>query len=284
VSSNNGAARTATVTVAGQTITIEQQALPAPTCSYRLTPASRSVGADPDTFAVDVSTPAGCAWTASSDVPWITIAGGAAGSGSGTLRVATSGNTSGPRSGTVRVATETLTVQQAGACTFSIKPTDYHAGRGPDSITIDVTATSGCGWTAATNASWVTIAAGASGVGNGVVRLEIPANSGPSRTAVVTIAGKTFTLLQNGVCAATIKPGNYDAGRGADDIKIKVSTDAECTWTAASTVSWVSVADGSTGSGDGTVRLRVQRNNGPPRAVTLTIAGQPFVLTQQGSQ
>jgi len=91
-------------------------------------------------------------------------------------------------------------------------------------------------------------------------------------------------LLQNGVCAATIKPGNYDAGRGADDIKIKVSTDAECTWTAASTVSWVSVADGSTGSGDGTVRLRVQRNNGPPRAVTLTIAGQPFVLTQQGSQ
>ena len=184
----------------------------------------------------------------------------------------------------LRVATETLTVQQAGGCAFSIRPTDYHAGRGPDSITIDVTATSGCGWTAATNAAWVTIAAGASGVGNGVVRLEIPANNGPSRTAVVTIAGKTFTLLQNGVCAATIKPGNYDAGRGPDDIKIKVSADAGCTWTAASTVPWVSVADGATGSGDGTVRLLLQRNDGAPRTVTLTIAGQPFALTQAGSQ
>src|SRR4029079_16005069 len=101
----------------------------------RLTPASRSVGADPDTFAVDGSTPAGCAWAASSGVPWITIGAGAAGAGSGTLRVATSGNTSGPRSGTVRFATETLTVQQAGACTFSIKPTDYHAARGPASHT-----------------------------------------------------------------------------------------------------------------------------------------------------
>lgn len=284
VGSNTGAARTATVTVAGQTITIEQQARPVPTCSYRMTPASRSVGADPDAFAVDVSAPAGCAWTASTDVPWITIAGGTTGSGSGTLQVATSGNTGGPRTGTVRVATETLTVQQAGGCTFSIRPTDYHAGRGPDSITIDVTATSGCGWTAATNAAWVTIAAGASGVGNGVVRLEIPANNGPSRTAVVTIAGKTFTLLQNGVCAATIKPGNYDAGRGPDDIKIKVSADAGCTWTAASTVPWVSVADGATGSGDGTVRLLLQRNDGAPRTVTLTIAGQPFALTQAGSQ
>src|SRR4051812_23104650 len=284
VSPNNGAARTGTMSVAGQTITIDQQARPAPTCSYRLAPTSRAVGADPDAFAVDVTAPSACMWTASSDVAWITVVSGGSGSGTGTLRVATSGNTGGPRSGTVRVATETLTVQQAGACTYNIKPNDYHAGRGPEAIAIDVAAPGGCGWTTATDAPWVTVAAGASGVGNGVVRLEIPANNGPVRTAVVTIAGKPFTLTQNGGCAPTIKPGHYDAGRGPDDIRIRVSADVGCTWTAASTVSWVSVAEGATGSGDGTVRLLLERNSGAPRAVTLTIAGQPFALTQEGRE
>jgi hypothetical protein len=282
-STNNGAAaRTGTISVAGQTVTIEQQAS-AQLCSYRLTPASRDVGSDPDAFAVDVAAPSGCAWTASSDVPWIGIVGGSSGSGTGSLRVATSGNAGGPRSGTVRVATETLTVQQAGACTYSIKPNDYHAGRGPDTVSIDVSTANGCGWTAVTSAPWVTVAAGSSGVGTGVVRLEIPANNGPARTAVVTIAGKPFTLLQNG-CAPTIKPGHYDAGRGPDNVEIHVNADAGCTWTAASPVSWVSVAEGASGSGDGIVRLLVQPNSDAPRAVTLTIAGQPFALTQKGEK
>lgn len=283
-SPNNGAtARTGTINVAGQTVTIAQQAS-TQLCSYQLTPASRDVGSDPFAFAVDVTAPSGCTWTASSDVPWISIVGSNSGSGTGSLRVSTSGNAGGPRSGTVRVATETLTVQQAGACTYSIKPNDYHAGRGPDTVSIDVSATSGCGWSAVTDAAWVTIAAGGSGVGNGAVRLEIPANIGPARTAVVTIANKPFTLLQNGACAPTIKPGHYDAGRGPDDVLIHVNAEAGCTWTAASTVSWVTVADGASGSGDGSVRLLVQPNSGDPRAVTLTIAGQPFALTQKGEK
>jgi len=198
--------------------------------------------------------------------------------------VTTSANTGGPRNGNVRVASETLTVQQAGACTYAIKPNDYHAGRGPDSISIDVSTNSGCGWTTSTDAAWVTVSAGRSGTGNGAVRLDIPANDGPARTAVVTIAGKPFTLSQDGLCATSIKPAYYDAGRGPDDIMIHVTAASGCTWTAASTVSWVSVAEGASGSGEGNVRLLVQPNSGAARAVTLTIAGQPFALTQHGSQ
>jgi hypothetical protein len=281
ISANDGAARSGTVDVAGRAMTIDQPARPSQPCSYRLTPTSQSVGADADAFAVAVVASEGCSWTASSDAAWLSFVGGGNGSGSATFRVAVSQNTGGPRSGTVRVAGETLTVQQAGACTFGIKPDNYHSGRGPDTISIDVTATSGCAWTATTDAAWVTIASGRSGSGNGVVRLEIPANSGPARTAVITIAGRAFTLLQNGLCTPTIKPGYYDAGRGPDDIKIKISADPGCPWTAASTVPWVSVTEGAAGSGDGTVRLAVQSNSGPRRSVTLTIAGQPFALTQE---
>jgi len=169
-------------------------------------------------------------------------------------------------------------------CTYDIKPDNYHAGRGPDTVSIDVTATSGCAWTTTTSADWVTITAGRSGTGNGTVRLDIPANSGPARTASVTIAGMPFMLLQNGQCAPAIKPSYYDAGRGPDNIVIRVTAEQGCSWTAASTASWVTVAEGASGSGDGTVRLIVQPNGGAARAVNLTIAGQPFALTQAGSQ
>jgi hypothetical protein len=44
------------------------------------------------------------------------------------------------------------------------------------------------------------------------------------------------------------------------------------------------VVEGRSGSGNGTVRLLVDANSGAARAVTLTVAGQPFDLRQNGSQ
>jgi hypothetical protein len=286
VIANIGNARTGTITVANRTIPIEQAAAAAPSCSYRLADSTRNVGRDPEEFSVTMAAPAGCTWTVSSEVPWITVADGRNSAGSGDFRLAVSGNTDGPRTGTVRVATETFTVNQAGgACTYSIRPTYYNAGRGPDDITINVTAASGCAWTATTNATWVAVDAGRTGSGDGTVRLLVQPNSGGPRTAVVLIAGHTFTLHQEeGLCTTAIKPGSYHAGRGPDDIRIEVTTGTGCTWSVASTVSWVTVAEGARGSGTGVVRLVVQPNSGPARAVTLTIAGQPFALRQNGSQ
>jgi all-beta uncharacterized protein len=169
-------------------------------------------------------------------------------------------------------------------CSYSIKPTYYNSGKGPDDIIVNVTTGSSCTWTTSTNASWVTIESGRTGTGTGTVRLVIPANAGPPRSTIVTVAGNPLTLTQEGPCVATIKPRWYDAGRGPDDILISVTADAACSWKAASTVPWVTVTDGATGTGNGTVRLLVQPNSGPARSVTLTIAGQPFDLRQFGSQ
>jgi hypothetical protein len=82
-------------------------------------------------------------------------------------------------------------------------------------------------------------------------------------------------------CAYTIKPTWYDAGRGPDDIRIAVTADPGCMWTATSTVPWVTIAQGASGSGTGTVELLVPANSGPARAV---LAGQPFALSQHGSE
>jgi hypothetical protein len=110
----------------------------------------------------------------------------------------------------------------------------------------------------------------------------VAANNGPARTAVLTIAGQPFTLNQNG-CSKSIKPTYYNAGRGPDDIRIDVKADEGCSWTATSTVGWVTVIEGRTGSGDGTVRLLVEANSGPARTATLSVADETFTLRQNGS-
>ena len=79
----------------------------------------------------------------------------------------------------------------------------------------------------------------------------------------------------------SLKPTNYDAGRGPDDIQIKVTADPGCAWSTTNTASWVTVAEGRSGTGNGTVRLIVEANFGAARTTTVTIGGQPFSLRQE---
>ena len=104
------------------------------------------------------------------------------------------------------------------------------------------------------------------------------------RTGTVAIAGQTFTVQQAGIdCKYDIKPDHYDAGPGPDDVRIDVKAAPGCTWTTTNSAPWVTIVEGSTGSGYGTVRLLVQPNIGDKRETIITIAGQEFRLKQKGS-
>jgi len=255
-----------------------------PTCTYAVSPAQTSISSDAQDVTVTMNASALCAWTVTSDVGWITIADAGPGSGNGAFRIAVAANQGSARAGTVHAASETFTVQQAAPCTYSIKPTSYNADRGPETITINVTAGTGCTWSTKTDATWVTVDAGSTGSGNGIVRLVVQANSAAERSTVVTIAGERFTLHQEAACSYRLKPAEYHAGRRADDVDIDVITDAGCAWTASSSVKWVTVAEGAAGTGKGKVRLVIEANDGAPRSVVLTLAGQPFELRQDGRQ
>ncbi|HKQ78305.1 MAG TPA: BACON domain-containing carbohydrate-binding protein, partial [Blastocatellia bacterium] len=93
----------------------------------------------------------------------------------------------------------TVTVAFSGTptCAYSISPSErsLSAGGGPGSV--NVTAPSGCAWTATSNAAWLTISSGAAGNSSGVVNYSVAANTGASqRTGTLTIAGQTFTVTQ----------------------------------------------------------------------------------------
>src|SRR5439155_12138360 len=116
---------------------------------------------------------------------WITITAGASGSGNGTVNysVALNGTTS-SRTATLTIAGKSFTVTQAAAvpsCTYALSPTSNPSvGSAGGSYNVSVTTATGCSWTAASGATWITITAGASGSGNGTVTYSCAANTGPT--------------------------------------------------------------------------------------------------------
>ena len=89
-------------------------------------------------------------------------------------------------------------------CTYSISPTSANFSASAGTGSVSVTTQAGCPWTASAGAAWMTITSGSSGTGNGTVNYSIASNSGGSRTASSTIAGRVFTVTQSGATTYTI--------------------------------------------------------------------------------
>jgi hypothetical protein len=81
-------------------------------------------------------------------------------------------------------------------CSFTLAPTSRSFAANGGTSSVNVTTQGCCNWMATSNAPWLTITSGASGNGNGTVNYSVATNSGAARSAILTIAGQTFTVLQ----------------------------------------------------------------------------------------
>ncbi|MBF0339084.1 MAG: DUF1566 domain-containing protein [Nitrospirae bacterium] len=211
------AQRTGTITIAGQTFTVTQDGM---SCTYSITPTSKTFTSAGDTGSVTLTTSTGCAWGASSNVSWITLTSGTSGSGSGSVGYSVEANTSTTqRTGKITIAGQVFTVTQSGACNYSITPASrtFTSGGGSDNVT--VTAETGCTWSATSNDSWITITSGSSGTGSGGVDYSVAANTtAAQRSGTMTIAGQTFTVTQ-GAPSEEVSFTRYDFdGDGKGDV------------------------------------------------------------------
>src|SRR5207249_11389732 len=148
-------------------------------------------------------------------------------------------------------------------CTFTVAPTtDAEPAAGGNS-TVNVTTQSGCAWTATSNATWITVTAGATGTGNGTVTYSTTANTGTSaRTGPLTIAGQTFTVNQSAPCTFTVAPTTDAEPAAGGNSTANVTTQSGCAWTATSNATWITVTAGATGTGSGTVTYSTAANTG----------------------
>jgi hypothetical protein len=82
-------------------------------------------------------------------------------------------------------------------CTYTLSSLHGRISGAGGVGTVSVSAMPGCDWTAQSNADWITITAGSTGDGNGVVRYSVDAYSGKkARTGTLTIAGQIVSVTQ----------------------------------------------------------------------------------------
>jgi hypothetical protein len=170
-------------------------------------------------------------------------------------------------------------------CTYSISPTSNTLPAVGGAGSISLTTQPGCAWTASTNAGWITLLNFPSGSGPATMQYVVSVNTGPQRTGTITFGGQTFTLTQQAAsCVYSITPLSASIGSSGGNQTVTVQTNFGCAWTVSSPPSWVTISNGASGTGNGTVVLSVAPNPGSsPRMTTLTIAGQSFSLTQSGA-
>jgi len=238
-----------------------------------------------------------CAWTARSESPWISLAS-AQGQGPANITFSVQPNPNASnRRGSVTVEQQRVEIaQDAAPCGFNVSPSSVDAAAAGGAVSIGVTAPGGCSWTAQSTIPWLSVEPD-SGQGAGTVQIAIAANGPAARSASVTIAGTAVQVRQAAAsgpppppsppqpppdsCRYTLKPTHFEAKARSDDVKVEVKTTDGCAWTASSPVTWIRIDDGSRGSGEGEVKLRIDENPGPQRTAAVLIAGEVFTVTQE---
>jgi formylglycine-generating enzyme required for sulfatase activity len=170
------------------------------------------------------------------------------------------------------------------SCFSGLIPYSVSLGSGSGSSSFYVS--TGCGWSAVADQSW--IHGSTSGSGPGTVDFTVDANTGTSpRTGIITVFsiiigyGGVFTITQSSSSCITYAlsstSDSLDSGSGLSSFS--VIADSGCAWTATANDAWIHTS--STGSGNGTVSYSVDANTSiSSRTGTITVQGQLFTITQ----
>jgi hypothetical protein len=291
IDANGGAGRSGAVVIADQSVSVRQAGAVDPSCVFQVAPPTIAVPAEGGTIPVAVTTTTNCRWDVTSDATWVTLPGGSAGAGTGSLPLSFAPNPGGPRSAVVTVAGQIVTITQAAAsgaaCTFAVSPTSGSVAAEGGTVTVRVTTTSTCVWQASAAASWIVVASAPATTGSGTVQLAVAANEGSARSATATVAGQTVTVTQAGAvpqCSFGVAPLHIAMASAGGNGSVAVSAPNGCAWTAATHASWLTIVNGASGAGSGTVTVAASANTATsPRTETLSVAGQVVTITQTGA-
>jgi len=198
--------RSGSITVSGsgitRTFTVNQEAVPS---SLTISPSSRDhTSAAVSAQEIDVS--ANVSWAVAESLTWVTITGGATGSGNDTVTYSVAQNSETiERFGIITVTggglTRSFTVnQEAAPSSLTISPSSRdHTSAAVSAQEIDISAN--VSWAVTESLGWVTITGGATGSGNDTVTYSVAQNSETiERSGTIMVSGggitRNFTVSQ----------------------------------------------------------------------------------------
>lgn len=141
-----------------------------------------------------------------------------------------------------------------------------------------------CNWTGQSAANWITFPNGGSGQGSQTITLALTPNTGTKRQSTVTIAGRTFNLIQDFACSyrqySTAAPKKFFAAYEGGEYTYFVETGSTCPLPAlTASANWIT----ATTQFPTSIQLKIAANSGGFRKGTLTIAGEDFEVLQGGN-
>jgi hypothetical protein len=293
--------RSGSLTIAGQTHTVNQEGRPAPVCTYTIAPSGATFSKDEATGSFGVTAPAGCAWSPVSGASWITITSGQ-GSGDGTVTYAITRNTAvADRDGTIAVGDRTFTIRQIGdapapVCEYSVAPVELRPCMASGTVTASVATSSRCAWTVAPDASWLGVSGSTARTGSGAITITYADNYDAPRQGVVKVrwdtptAGQNILVYQAG-CSYSVTPNAFTipAGGGSGTFTVYQMADPNscggplqdrCVWSAVSDATWITIAGSMPRSGDNPVSFSIAANPGIARTGRITVRDKVVVITQ----
>ena len=152
------------------------------------------------------------------------------------------------------------------------------AGGGSGTLTITVDRE--CAWTARSESPWISLAS-AQGQGPANITFSVQPNpNAANRRGNVTVEQQRVEIAQEAApCRFSVSPSAADAAAAGGTVPIGISAPGGCSWTAQSTIPWLSVEPGS-GQGAATVQIAVAANGPAARSATVTVAGTAVQIRQ----
>ncbi|MBL8179393.1 MAG: SBBP repeat-containing protein, partial [Bryobacterales bacterium] len=254
-------------------------------CSVTLGSAGSFFPKTAGTYNLAVFAAAGCAWSASTDVNWVTLNSGT-GSGNGQVGYTVAANNGPQRVGHITVSGQTYTITQVtGLCATLASTGSWHP-QTAGSYAVGVFAT--CSWTASASHAWITLPV-TSGTGNASLAYTVGENlTGAARYGTITVNGQTYAVNQVGgagalSCTYFVSSSSETFPKAGGSSSVLVLANSGCEWAVANPHSWIAITAGMAGLADGVVGITVAPNDtGQTRVGILVIAGSTVTVTQSG--
>ena len=193
--------RTGTITIAGQTFTVMQAGVP---CEFSIEPRGKlfgEIGAE-DTF--QITTSAGCDWTAATTQDWIFISSEESGTGPGTISYGVRDNLTGsPREGRITVDGLSFAIVQDGGtlgdCVYVVTPSAASFSAAGGKGNFQIITEERCAWDAIPQVNWITVTSQVVGIGTNTITYNVKPNpTSAGRAGIILIGGQQFKVKQKG--------------------------------------------------------------------------------------
>ena len=280
-----------------QSIQINQQA------GYpviHISPTSQTISAINDTVIFDISNEGTkfMVWTATIQDNWLSFMGNSSGTDNGQLILRVEPNYGLTRETTVFITapgainspTSVMITQTAGFPILQVSPESQEVSA--ESSTIDIQVLNeGAGnmaWTAESQADWLIIDTGVSGINDGLIRVRFQANSSLARTGTIKVSTNDGQIInvsiqqKPGQPVLTVTPKEHQVSGEEGIVTFTVSNTGSgvLTWSAVSNADWLTIVNESSGIQEGIIRVKYSQNIELKRFGLITVSSSAMGQTQ----